>query len=227
MIWAGEPFARLIEFSTGAPTGALVYSLVNDTGTVLTNGSVTIAAGSVSYLLVVDGAHNTVQNLFEGRTLQWSYSTTNGLVVDRCSYRVGRNIPFPVSTAGVRTKIGLSEVELPDDEIDLLRAYSDVVTKLDLGSVAAGSRTALLVSEAIEAQAALSTLPSLQLRVANKESSGSNIFQRFASIDWKQLEEYLLSIIEQAAAAITPVIDVTQGAFVFTSFRRGTDAITG
>jgi hypothetical protein len=227
VVWTGEPFARLVEFSTGAPTGALVYSLTDDAGTVVDSGSITINAGDVSNLIVIDGAHNTISGLFAGRTLAWHYTTATGLVTDRTTYRVDSVIPFPVSCDGSRDKLGVDNTELPDDLLDMLLAYSDISQLLDPTQAPAGSRTALLVTHAIEAQAVLRCLPILQVTLASRESSGTNSFQRYDTIDWNNLESYLYAYIARAQNEIAPTNDPTVGKFLFQAIPPAIDAVTG
>lgn len=232
MVWAGSPFAHLIDFGTGSPVGAISYQLLgNDGVAVVHSGTVTPDAGAVSSLLVIDAPHNTVATpLFETRTLTWNYTTATGLVSDRVTYRVNRPIPFAVSTVGVRNKLGIATHELTDDMIDLVRAYADLADMIDGLDVVAvsGDRGTLLATDAIEALAGLAVLPSLQLRAGQSEKSGTDAFSRYGEIDWDWLRLELRIHVERAREALDPVYDATgENLQTFGTAPRSPDAVTG
>jgi hypothetical protein len=233
MVWAGSPFARLIEFGTGSPVGAISYQVLGNDGSAVHSGSVTPEAGAVSQLLVIDAAHNTVSKpLFEMRTLTWNYTTATGVVSDRVTYRVDRSLPFTVSAEGVRTKLGVSEHELPDEDVDLVKGYAEFQTRAPADALAtaatSGDRDALLCVDAIEALAALAILPSLQLRATQRESSGTNEYSRFGGIDWDKLQLGLSGLVAIALDALDPVFGQNElGGFIFGTAPRSPDAITG
>lgn len=233
MIWAGSPFAQRIEFSTGFPAGAVSYQLLDNDGSILVDQELTPEAGAISMLILISGAHNSCNKpLFEARTLTWNYTTDTGLVSDRITYRVQKPIPFPVSTDGVRAKLGIEPHELRDDEIDLVSAYSELVALVPDGSTAiyetAGDRNTIILIHAIEAVAALTYLPALQLKIAQRESGGTNEFSRFTKIDWDRIESDLIDHIARARALLDTEFDVTGD--TVTTFSKATpspDVITG
>lgn len=233
MVWAGSPFAHYVEFSTGLPTGAVSFELLDHTGAALTTGTVTPAQGAVGQLITINGSYNTCTlPLMEIRTLTYSYTTATGLVSDRIGYRVDRPIPLGVSPEGVRSKLGLSEHEIKDAEVQLLEAYAEFLNMVGSTAIttaaAAGDRTTLLAIGAVEALAALSLLPSLQLRAAQRETSGTNEFSRFNSIDWDMLRDELLMQVSLARATLDPTADTTGGdVFSFGTAPREFDAVTG
>jgi len=234
MFYAGTPFAHEIDFSTGLPTGAVVYSLLGNDGLPVTGYnaiSVTPAVGAVSLLIVIPGTVNTVATpLFETRTLTWSYTTANGVVSDRVRYRVERDIIFPVTADGVRNKLGVDPHEIPDQDIDLLSAYAELAAMFEedafLPYQSSGDRNSLLIANAIEAMAGLSLIPSLQLAVARKESSGTNTYERFAGADWEALRSSLISYLSPLNDLLVPLVDLTDYRIVFTTVVRP-DIITG
>lgn len=66
----------------------------------------------------------------------------------------------------------------------------------------------LMVVDAIEATAALMVLPTLQVRVAKTETSGTNSYTR-QNIDWDKLKEYLQSVVAESLAAAQPGASTT------------------
>lgn len=234
MVWAGSPFAQRIEFSTGLPVGAVAYALSKGDGTILLDETVTPEEGAVSHTVVIDGAHNGCQlPLFETRRLAWHYLTADGFVSSETSYRVDRLLPIAATAEGVRDKLGVETHELTDDEIDLMSAYARFDDLFEAGAVAAfggtGDKAELLAIHAIEAIAALVALPTLQIKLAQRETSGTDEFQRFGTVDWSRIEGELGSHIERARTAIDPAYDgTTAGAVVtFSTAGRTLDGFTG
>lgn len=233
MIRAGAPYAYEIDFGTGTPTGAVVYSVLGNDGLALAGLeelSLAPTEGALSLVITVPGTANTVSTpLFERRRIVWSYPTVKGVVNGDHLYRVEKLVPFPVSEAGVREKLGLADHELADEKVDLLLAYADFGSRFDLTTYeASGDYASLLISHAIEALAALSVLPTLQLGVAKRETSGTNEYERFASIDWETLERELVTHIDRAVFVLDPPADaVSLGYTAFSVATRASDPLTG
>lgn len=230
MVWAGSPFAQLIEFSTGLPTGAVSFTLIGNNGAVLVDDTVAPEAGSLSHLLVIPAEHNScAQPLFENRTLIYSYLTATGIVSDRISYRVLKPLPFAASPEGVRSKLGIEAHELKDEEIDLVSAYAELLTYGDPTPYeASGDRGTLLVTHAIEAIAGLLALPSLQLKIAAQETSATSEFRRYGTIDWTRIEIDLAAHALRARALLDPTYDAAGANVIsFTKVTPAPDVITG
>jgi hypothetical protein len=231
---AGSPFAHEIDFSTGLPTGAVVYSVLGNNNLPIAGFnavSVTPAAGALSITLIVPGIANTCNlPLFEGRTLTWTYSTTKGIITQSVRYRVEKQIPFLVSNEGVRSKLGVEDNEVEDRDIDLLHAYATLQAKYPTGVLDAiaplGNLNTLLVINAIEARAALDVLPSLQLAVAKTEDSGTNKYARFNSVDWDALRAGLEAHLNLVDDLLVPAVDYV-GIIMFQTAGSGTDRVTG
>ena len=143
------------------------------------------------------------------------------------TYRVERSIPFPVSVHGVRSKLGVEDHELEDRDIDLLMAYATISESYNIAPyIDSGDMNALIVTNAIEAQAALQALPSLQLAVARSEDSGTNKYQRFGSIDWEGLAASLDQMVYRLAVLSgEDVLELT--GVIFTASGPATDRVTG
>lgn len=218
---AGFPFSFQLDFSAGLPTGAVTYSVLGNTNSPLSgfsNLTVTPPAGALSLLIVVPGTANTCDlPLFENRTVVWSYLAPTGIVQGSTRYRVEKPLPFVVTADGVRAKLGVEDYELEDRDIDLVLAYAKLADKYEVGVLdsyaAGGDLRSLLVINAIEAMAALDVLPSLQLAVAKAEDSGTNKYQRFASIDWVALatglSQHVMAVDELVGVADEDVAGIT------------------
>lgn len=201
---SGTAFTHLVEL-VGTPDGALTWALTDAGGTAVTNGTITPDVGAVSVLLTIPSINNTlgVGIRTGSRDLTWSYAVEGVIQSGSVQYLLEARIPFAVSPMGVRTKLGLGAVEdLGDDEIPLMKAYlvfEESVGSVELAAVT-GDLAQLRVVDAIEAIAALSLLPSLQVRIAERESSGTNQYAR-GKIDWQQLQEDLQAMVQEGEAA--------------------------
>ncbi|WP_156930373.1 hypothetical protein [Sphingomonas jaspsi] len=226
------PLSQLVEFDQGFPDGDILWSLLDARGLTVASGSVTPAADSVSAIIFVSGDDNTIEPglLASPRELAWVY-TAGGMVVNgRRRYRLEAFLPLGLSEDGVRRKLGVEPHELGDEAIDLVGAYgrfretvgADNLTAVEL----AGGHDALLVCDAIEAFAAISLIPSLQVSLAAKEASGTNQFQR-ATINWQLIRAQLEGYISDGTLAAAPELDPTlnTGALLVVVVRD--DPVTG
>jgi hypothetical protein len=209
---AGTALTQLIEFSEGFPDGDISWGLLDASGNPLANGAVTPEADSASAVIMVPALDNDIVEagaLFAYRELSWSY-TVGGLMQNgRRRYRLEAFLPLGVSEDGVRRKLGVESHELEDEKIDLVTAYSsfrETVTAAKLDAVT--NQTALAACDGIEALAALNLLPTLQISLAAKESSGTNQFQR-TKIDWDRLRAHLETILANGYAAVNPLSDTS------------------
>lgn len=233
MLLENTPFSYLVEFSTGTPTGVFSYSLSDDEGNPvagITNVEVTIPTGGISTLIQIPQVANTLTKpLFEGRTISWFYPTSGGVVNGSYSYQIQKRVPFPCTYEGVRTKLGIDTNEIPDERIDLLMSYIEFNELFTNGLDAytlTGDATSLKITNAIEAVAALKLLPTLQLSLAKRLSSGTNEYERWTKIDW----DVLRADLEQLVYNVTVLIDPDQvylADVIFTLGIRSPDPFTG
>lgn len=209
---SGLPFSHTVEL-TGPVVGDLTWSLSDPEDAVVATGTVPIAAGAVSATIDIAAIDNTLAGaqMWGARDLSWSYTTGTTLVSGELRYLLELAIPFPVTPTGVRTKLGLSDAsELTDVEIPLLRAYLEFRTTVGSATLAAvtDDLERLAAASAIEALAGLELLPTLQVRVAQREASGTNQFNR-GTVDWEKLEAHLRAIVDAGVAAVDPALALT------------------
>jgi hypothetical protein len=226
------PFSYLVEFDTGSPLGVFSYSLYDDDNNPvagINNVEITPVPGAVSVLIQIPIQANTLTKpLFEGRTISWFYTTQLGAVNGSYAYTIRRKVPFPATTEGVRTKLGIDNTEMPDDRIDLLTSYVEFDSAFAGGLgpyTMSGDIMALKITNAIEAIAALKLLPSLQLSLAKRLTSGTNEYERFAKIDWEIIKANLEQIVYDVTVLIDPVQVFSAGSIFELSIR--TDPFTG
>ena len=183
-------------------------------------------------MLLITAAQNVLAGsvLSDPRELSWSYSVAGVSQAHMRRYRLQAILPFGVSEDGVRRKLGIGTHELADDGVDLTAAFgrfrSTFETTTWTAALTATDHTALLIGDAIEATAALTLLPSLQISLASKESSGTNQFQR-AGIDWELLRQQLQHYLLEGQYAVNPLTDPVgnYGSLLIMVVR--TDPVTG
>lgn len=233
MIYRSETaLSFLVEFPSGVPDGNVVWTLRDEAGTTTDTGTITPAVGSVSTTVLVPANKNTLgTGIFIGyRDLSWTFSVAGQQVNNEIRYSLEARTPWGASGDGVRRKLGVEKHELPDEEVSLITAYYDLVMLMgdpDLSVYVPTPRERLRLGNAIEAIAAMTALPTLQVRLASKESSGTDTFQR-QKVDWELLALGLRDLIHDGILVVDPAFDPTGGfGALLVLARPATDAITG
>jgi hypothetical protein len=164
------------------------------------------------------------------RDLLWNYTVGSEVVNGDYRYTIEDRAPWGPTPDGVRRKLGVAPHELPDADISLVRAYYDFLVLMgepDLTGFTPTARERLALADAVEAVAALTVIPSLQIRLADKESSGTDTFQR-GKIDWAYLEGYLRTMVGDGILVIVPEFDPLDGfGALLLLARPATDPLTG
>lgn len=211
---SGLALNHQISFATGFPDAEVSWQVKNMAGTVVGSGATAPDPGAVSFTIEIPPTANTlpVGVVLAGRDLTWSYTTSSRTESGAFRYQVEAQLPFFASERGVRNMLGIAEVEdLSDEDIGLVRAYlefENTVGAAALASMVSGSvYNTMKIAEGIEAQAGLRLLPTLQVRVAKRETSGTNQYDR-GDIDWEILGAQLAATVLSAAILVNPELDV-------------------
>ncbi len=216
IVRAGTPVSFPVLFSSGIPDGNVTWQLLGPNGTVIDGGVIDPPADAVSTLIAVSAVHNALAggDLLSYRDVTWSYTVSGVTIFEEKRYSIEARLPLGVSADGVRTKLGVEAVDLPDAEISLVSAYytfGDLVTQATLAAaVTRSSRDQLLIRDAIEALAALALLPTMVVRIADKESSGTNQYQR-QKINWATVQLALDALVGAGRSLLVPGFDPATG----------------
>jgi hypothetical protein len=202
-------------FSSGHPDGNVAWSVLGPNGVQMDSGSITPDANAVSVNIPLSTVVNTlgVGSMMSFRDVVWTYSVLGVVINDELRYSVQARVPLGASPDGVRQLLGVSRVELPDDDIPLVEAYIrfiDIVSQESFDAAIDGGIADLTLRRAIEASAALAVLPTMPIRVTNQESSGTNSFKR-QEIDWAAIGDNLAGLINGAIILVDPTFDITAG----------------
>lgn len=230
IVRSGLPLSIPVLFSSGHPDGDVSWRLLGTSGDLIASGAVVVPPDALSINLPIASEHNTLAagSLFASRDFEWSYTTDGAVVNGEERYSVEARAPYGAANAGVRSKLGVEPKDLPDGDISLIRAFvsfRDIVTAERLVAVA-DDATLLSVRDAIEAQAALNLIPTMAVRVAVSEDSGTNAYKR-QSVDWGAIAESLSAIINDAIIAVNPAYDPSPTGALFILATPSTDPFTG
>lgn len=230
IVRSGLALSIPVLFSTGLPDGDVSWRLFNALGAEIASGTVAVPADAVSLNLPIASEHNTLANgaLFGSRDFDWSYTVGGAVVNGEARYSIEARAPYGVSNDGVRSKLGVEAKDLPDGDISLIRAYigfRDIVTS-DLLDAMTDEADLLSVRDAIEAQAALNLIPTMAVRVAVQEDSGTNAYKRQA-IDWEAIAQALSATVNDGILVVNPGFDPTPTGALFILATPTTDPLTG
>jgi hypothetical protein len=164
----------------------------------------------------------------ETRYVTLSYISGGQSRQQTAAYGLHPFLPIEASQDAVRSLLGVASDELPDDDIELVPAYYDLVA--DNGDAfknafTTGNRQRQQANRALALRAALDALPSLQLRVFQARTSENNSFGRFQTVDFQQLRA---DLTDQLAAALNIAVASTVAVSVPTLFvvSTPTDPVT-
>lgn len=209
---SGLPRTEVILFEAGLPDGDVSYTLNGGAA-----GVVTPPPGATSVSINIAGILNTLSpgTLTGYRELLWSYVSGGIPISGEVRWTLEGSIPFGVTADGVRQKLGLDvDSDLPDKQIPLAKGYLKFQNTVGVSELialeTASEYNLLLIVDAIEAIAALELLPTLQVRVAKTETSGTNTYTR-QNIDWEILDKRLRAYISDAISAVAPTNAASSG----------------
>jgi hypothetical protein len=218
-------------FSSGFPDGNVTWTLTDQLGSQVGSGSLTPNAGDVSVTIEISATNNALSGtLFGWRDLTWSYTTGGVAETGHKRYTLEGTAPFGAREEGVRSKLGISDADLADEDVPLMKAYLDfqhVVSADQLAVVDTSSAYNLMtICDAIEATAALAVLPSLQVRVAASESSGTNQYKR-QDIDWAAVADKLHALVDAGQQLVNPSLALESDTSMFVLSNSATDLFPG
>jgi len=230
LVRAGTAFTIPVLFGSGRPDGDVSFKIYSPAGGVLHSVQIPVPADAVSIDLQAPAAANELPAgaVLSYRDAEWSYTIEGAIVNGELRYSLEARLPFGVSPDGVRAKLGVDAKDLPNSDISLARAYLSFSSTVSTAAIdPTNSALMLAVSDAIEALAALALLPTMSVRVASSEDSGTNAFKR-QEVDWAAVALALEATVSAGYLAVNPTYDITAdfGPLLIV-VSPATDAITG
>lgn len=228
----GTQFNQFVDLGQGFPTGDISWTLTDEDGAPVDSGTVTPGAGAISVTLEIPALSNTLDiGVYSGfRDLSWSYDVAGVTIQDHTRYTLEALAPWGASNDGVRRKLGLAPDELSNEDISLIGAYYQLLRAAgdpDVSLLTPTPAEQYRLRDSLEAMAAMMLLPSLQLSAAQKQSSGTDTWQRF-KIDWELLEAQLMTTIADGVLIIEPdFVPFASAGSLLILARPATDPLTG
>jgi len=196
-----------VMFASGHPDADVSWTLFGPAGTIIRSGTVPVSADAVSVALRTTALDNGLgSELHSYRDLVWTYDVGGVTVNGEIRYLIEARLPIGVSADGVRRKLGVEATDLPDSDISLVKAYLNFMSMVAMTALP----DTLTVVDAVEAQAALEVLPTMTVRVAAQEESGTDKYKR-QDIDWSAIADGLNSLVDAGVLDLLPVYDPTAG----------------
>lgn len=228
IVRSGNAASFLVEFLLGPPDGDVDWSVLGPDGSVLDSGTVIVSDTSVSAIVPIAAPVNTLADeLTSYRDVTWTYAVAGEVQNGEQRYIIEARAPFGASPDGVRNKLGVARHDLPDSEISLIAAYLAFTQLAAEPTGPYSDAEQLALRNAIEAMAALAVLPTMPVRIASQESSGTDTFKR-QEIDWNTIGAELEGTLASGILVLVPSFDISAGfGAVFMLAPPAGDPITG
>lgn len=206
--------------------GSVTYTLKgNDGSNILTNQPVETDANTTQIAIVVQAAHNAKVDTVEQRFLLVTFTYNNQTYQVRRFYSLIDFLLYTCSEADVRAFIGVSEYELPDPDIDLVKAYYKVLDDYEnLATALTDSSLRRSANDAIKLAAVIDVIPSLQLRVLQLDKGGDKQYMRLQTIDFDQLRTDAITRYSDAVRELNGALETI---LPLLQIVTPTDVITG
>lgn len=168
-------------------------------------------------LIKVEASSNNKlpEKVFEDRYIIITFTSGGNPVRIKSPYRIVDEYFYTASVQDVRNVFGINESELGDDEVDLVETYLEAQISLGepfMEAILDSGKPNFRANRILVLRQALKVFPSLRLRIAESESSGTNSFLRnLKNIDWDELksnlENELAALEEDLTGESEEVID--------------------
>ena len=180
----------------------------------------------------IPAKYNTLDvGLFDVRVVEINFSYGGKNVTLRDSYRIVDFYYFSATPKDVRDYYGLNRGELPDEDIDLVDIYLQLVQKFGdtfINALQSAGQANFRANRLIVLKGVVQVFPSARLRVNQEENDGSSKFLRYLNkIDWDALLANALAEIEELENNLTGEETVTLADYQPFFLGAVTDAITG
>lgn len=229
IVYEGESLTYTLPLMVGGgivvpDEGSLSYTLYDHAGQTLE----TVSPASTT--ITIDGTQHSLEagRAFEKRTLLVRFSFQGRPHSYREVYRVTPFINYSVTPQDVRAFIGIDAQELPDDAVDIFKAYVTLNSRVDLtAALSAGTLLELKANEAICMVAVLDVVPSLLQRVMYFEADGVLQFRRHSVKTFEHIEQAARARLETLLVELTDE-DPAGGAYELMTLISSTqDMVTG
>ena len=232
--FAGREIKLRVDFMVdGAPVvpdeGTAVLTLLfRDGTTLISRDDITVPADSTQGSFEIPATMTEIETYAEPRFVYVEFDVDEVTHTDQFGFYLIPFVPIVAQKREVRALIGLSATELPDRDIDLMRAYQNLLARVGDPLTARLTGTGPDVQKAnlaILYQAASDILPGIQVRVIQTEKIDSASYSRQqidVSVLMEQINEKLDELIEELFST-----DETDRGGIYFGLATPLDPITG
>lgn len=210
------------------PTSASITVLKNDgSATSVTDAALTINSDATSavYTIGASDNQNTLPQTLRFITVKFVYNGVTYTVND--VYLLRDSLLIPVSPNDVRALVSMTSAELPDENIDLFFAYSQLDTDIDGNLddlISNGSAFIPQIQKALAARAAFNSCQMIELMLYQSEQADNTLYKRFSKIDFAAMLARLESLYNDSIGLI---LEAETGIPTIFLAVTGTDPVTG
>lgn len=211
-----------------SPTSAKITVQKNDgSATSVTDVALSMQADdtSASYVIPASVNNTTLPQEIRYITVKFTYEGVEYVINDL--YFLRSSLLIPTTKADVRALVAMSTTELPDENIDLFYAYSELDSDLEgtLASlISAGSLLIPKIQKALTAKAAFNSCQMIEMMYFQSEQADNTTYKRFSKVDFEALLARLDGIYNDALVEVTGTDTTIPSLFIVAT---GTDVITG
>lgn len=213
------------------PTAAK-YTLRNNAETVvasLQDITITLGSGNSYADFVIPSGGNAMTLTNNVRYIDITFTSGGIDYVISDYYILLDSIRFPLSSTEIRSILGVSETELPEQYIDILDAYrlvQDDAPDINTDTIlTTGTSLLPTLIEAVKYKAALVCIVGVQNFTFQMEQADNTLYKRFASVDFKSMQNDIALKYAQALRKLNGVETATDYPLAVVS--TPTDKITG
>lgn len=182
---------------------------------------------------VVPAEYNSLGegNLFDTRIVEIGFAVKGKYQLIKDSYRITDFYYFSATPKDVRDYYGLNSGELPDEDIDLVEIYLQLVQKhgdIFTNALKTAGVANIRANRLIVLKSVVQNFSSVRLRVNQEENDGSSKFIRYLNkIDWDALLARAQAELEELENNLTGEENISYTDYVPFMLGAVTDAITG
>jgi hypothetical protein len=232
--FAGREIKLRVDFMVdGAPVvpdeGTAILTLLFRDGTTLINrDDIDVPTDSTRGSYEIPASMTEIETYSEPRFIYVEFDVDGVTHTDQFGFYLIPFVPIVAQKREVRALIGLSATELPDRDIDLLRAYQNLLARVGdaLSTKLTGTGPEVQKANlAILYQAAADILPGIQVRVIQTEKIDSASYSR-QQIDVAVLTKQITDQLDELVEELFSTDETDQGG-VFFALSTPADPITG
>jgi len=190
--------------------GTVTYSLRDNLGALISaQTDVALSNVGTDAFVNIDASYNTKVLKTELRTAILKFFVNGYPYQITQAYRIADWLNITASPDDVRTLFAFSRTELPDEAIDFYESY--LILDNQLGgtvlsdALSSGTIKAKYANDALAYRAAFDLLPSAPLRALRKEAVGTSSYERFSHVDFDDLHDKIVGLLEEAILNITGI----------------------